>query len=978
MPSASVLASALDSLSTGVVIVDADERIRYVGDAFCQRVGIERGRLRDADLFEALVPEGDRAAARRAFRAGLDDASGSEAGAERSDATGPSDESADSREAAGAQRRTRVEAPGGAVREIAWVQRVRDDGQSFAIGRLRSASDDAGEPSEDADDAGEPSEDDDARFEPYRTMVEHFPGGIVTLFDEGFRYRVVGGQIFESLSLSPSDLEGRRLRDVFPAENVDTLRPYYEAALAGETNETTITFEGRTFEIRILPVRDADGDVIAGMTVSQDVTEREERERELRDARERYRALVETAPVPIFVANADGVLTEVNAEAEALVGREREELVGEPTTTLHPADDADTYRECFEGHLREGGTRRYYDGEQLYVVDGDGDRIPVEISVATADLDDERLVHGMFRDISDQVWYEEALEELHENAGALVRAETEAEIAQSIAETAAETLGRDLVTVYRFAPETERLFPMAYADGVTEVIGDPPLLGLEETIAGDAYLTGESRRLDDVRLHEKIHNPDTPVRSELVVPIEGFGVILCGHTAVADFDDEDQRLLELLSKNAEAVFERTEREQESRQQRRELQAHARMLQQVERLNADIRDIVRLAATAETRIELEQGVCDLFSATDRFAFVWVGELTPERDALAPRAWAGEDQGYLDDATLSVGNERGPPGVRTARTGDSTVVQNTARNVQERPWRRDAVRRGFRAAISVPLQRQGVLYGVLTVFATERDAFSSRVRTVIEECGELLGCVLNAMEWKNALLSHRGTELGFRLRSKSCPLLRVAQEHACSFFFDGLHRKENGDTIVFVRLLDGPAEQVIETARQSTGIASIRELRETNGCVSFQISFSEPFVATELVKYGLQLQRITGEDDEQARIRATIPATMPTHRAVEIVSTIYPNATLVSTHEQGDPGAVSTRSTENLIGQLTDRQREVLELAYHGGYFESPKGLSGAEIAEKMGLSSSAFHNHLRAAQRKLLGTVLAHDAGTERP
>jgi DNA-binding CsgD family transcriptional regulator len=172
---------------------------------------------------------------------------------------------------------------------------------------------------------------------------------------------------------------------------------------------------------------------------------------------------------------------------------------------------------------------------------------------------------------------------------------------------------------------------------------------------------------------------------------------------------------------------------------------------------------------------------------------------------------------------------------------------------------------------------------------------------------------------------------------------------------------------VRLLEGSAEQVTETARRATGITSVRKLRETGGSVLFQLTFSEPFVVTELVKYGLQLDRIAGEDGEQARIWVTIPATMPTHRAVDIVSTTYPNATLVSTDERSDPGSV--RSAKYLRERLTDRQREVLELAYYGGYFESPKGLSGAEIAEKMGISSSAFHNHLRAAHRNLLEAAL---------
>ncbi|MGQ4554640.1 PAS domain-containing protein [Halobellus sp. GM3] len=948
MPSADVLESALDALSGGVVIADADGRISYADRAFCESMGLEDRQLLDSDLFEALVPAGERESARRAFRAPFE-----------------GDETE--------RVRTPVVTAGGEHRAVDWIRRLNDGDDSFAIGRLRSLPGGECEGSEGGATRGV-----EGPTEPYRTLVEHFPNGIVTLFDEQFRYRIVGGQIFDELSIEPADLEGSRLEEVFPEENVAELRPLYAAAFEGETNTTSLSLEGRTFEIQVLPVRDDAGDVVAGMTVSHDVTERRARERQLRDARERYHTLVENAPVPIIVADDAGEIRELNAETESLLGRTRERLVGERITALHPAGDAEQYEEIFAEHVETGGAKRYRaDGEQICVVDGDGARTPVEINVTTVDLADERLVYGVFRDITEQVRYESALESLHENASELVRAETEPEIAQRIVETAVETLGHELITVYRFDAETGGLFPMAYADAVSAVIGDPPRLTLDGSIAGEVYLGGESKRLRDVRTHERVYDPETPVRSEIIVPIEGFGVIRCGDTGVDTLDATDQRLLELLSKNAEAVFERTQREQELKRKRRALKEQTRTLQRVEQLNAEIRELVRLAVTADSRAELEAGACELFSDTGSFAFAWIGELTAERDAVVPRTWAGDDQGYLDAVTLSIEDGVVEPAVQAARSDSTAVVQNTAREIRERPWQRDALRRGFRSACAVPLRYQDVIYGVLSVFATDRDAFSERVVAVLEECGELLGCVMNMLEWRNALLSPQGTDLEFRLRSKSCPLLRVAQEHACTLSFEGLHERESGDTTVFVRLLDGPAAQVVETAERATGIASIRTLTESNGGVLFQITFSEPFVATELVNYGLQLRRILGETDGRARIRVTAPATMPTHRAVEIVSTLYPDSTLVSTDERDDPGSVSDHSPAYLLGRLTDRQREVLELAFHAGYFESPKGLSGAEIAEKLGISSSAFHNHLRAAQRTVLGSIIERDASPTR-
>ena len=58
-----------------------------------------------------------------------------------------------------------------------------------------------------------------------------------------------------------------------------------------------------------------------------------------------------------------------------------------------------------------------------------------------------------------------------------------------------------------------------------------------------------------------------------------------------------------------------------------------------------------------------------------------------------------------------------------------------------------------------------------------------------------------------------------------------------------------------------------------------------------------------------------------------------------------------------------------GDLTDRQREVIEMAHEMGYFRHPKGANAGEVAAALGISTSTFTEHLAAAQSKLLGAIL---------
>ncbi|MFO7834757.1 MAG: helix-turn-helix domain-containing protein [Halohasta sp.] len=58
-----------------------------------------------------------------------------------------------------------------------------------------------------------------------------------------------------------------------------------------------------------------------------------------------------------------------------------------------------------------------------------------------------------------------------------------------------------------------------------------------------------------------------------------------------------------------------------------------------------------------------------------------------------------------------------------------------------------------------------------------------------------------------------------------------------------------------------------------------------------------------------------------------------------------------------------------GRLTARQQDVLETAYQMGYFSYPREHSAAEVAEALGIARSTFAEHLAAAQRELLASIV---------
>lgn len=68
--------------------------------------------------------------------------------------------------------------------------------------------------------------------------------------------------------------------------------------------------------------------------------------------------------------------------------------------------------------------------------------------------------------------------------------------------------------------------------------------------------------------------------------------------------------------------------------------------------------------------------------------------------------------------------------------------------------------------------------------------------------------------------------------------------------------------------------------------------------------------------------------------------------------------------------STADTADPLLGLTDKQQELLTVAYEEGYFEVPRGISQDELAARLDVSKSAISQRLRRAMTELCATTLS--------
>ena len=120
-------------------------------------------------------------------------------------------------------------------------------------------------------------------------------------------------------------------------------------------------------------------------------------------------SILEAIPDAVAAVNQQGVIIQVNSQAEALFGYTRDELIGQKIEMLVPERHRphhDQHREQFHARPK---IRRMGSGLDLHGLRRDGSEFPVEISLSPVTTGDGMIVLSAIRDISDRTRIEEEL-----------------------------------------------------------------------------------------------------------------------------------------------------------------------------------------------------------------------------------------------------------------------------------------------------------------------------------------------------------------------------------------------------------------------------------------------------------------------------------------------------------------------------------------------------------------------------------------
>ncbi|HWG45178.1 MAG TPA: PAS domain S-box protein [Gemmataceae bacterium] len=239
----------------------------------------------------------------------------------------------------------------------------------------------------------------------FRLLFEHGGVGMALLSPDG-DFVQVNPALIQMLGYPAAELIGKHFTDVLYAEDRSSGNRRNQKANSSqyEREKRFVRQDGRIVWARIVrvPIRDAQGEIRYYATIFVDVTERRRAQEALADSEQRLRLRFQQAFDGICLWSPAGMFLDANPALCRLLDRNREELLERNVAEV--AADVEAIRSHLRAVLELSGDRC-----ETRLRQRGGALVDVEVNSAVLEVEGQRLILGICRDISARKEAEAAL-----------------------------------------------------------------------------------------------------------------------------------------------------------------------------------------------------------------------------------------------------------------------------------------------------------------------------------------------------------------------------------------------------------------------------------------------------------------------------------------------------------------------------------------------------------------------------------------
>lgn len=445
---------------------------------------------------------------------------------------------------------------------------------------------------------------------------------------------------------------------------------------SGSVEHRIIRADGNTrhIEERWQVVCDALGKPRRMAGTSQDITERRESEQQILEEHLYSQALIEHSPSAIITYKATGEGVSANPVSARVLGAPSLEAVRTQNFRRIASWQRTGILTVAEEALATGAPRE----TEMHTVSTFGKEIWLRIRFVPFNYRGEQYLLGIFDDILERRRSEEAVRQ----------SERLLSIAGRLGKMGAWALDLPFMT-------------LEWSQEVRTIHEVPEDFTVDLDVALNFYVPEDRPRISEAMRLCLVEG--APFDLELRVRTAAGRPIWVRVTGEADRDDRGSIV----------------RVQGALQDITDQRASAEELARTNRALAMLSSGNEAVVRAEDETHLLEQVCRIAVEMGGYRMAWVGyAVRDDRKSIQPQAYAGDENGFLEEVELSWSDDTpfvNDPASRTIRSGEITICEDIAAAAESFCWQEPAVRRDYRAAICLPLRESGRTFGILTLYS-----------------------------------------------------------------------------------------------------------------------------------------------------------------------------------------------------------------------------------------------------------------------